>query len=432
MNITSKKNIITSSKILIKNVKILDIARQKEFAGEILIEDGKVCEINQAPKKTKVTGEISIIDGQGGYLSPAFIDVGVNVDSASDTALDELNQKAVCAGIGTVVLNSHKHCPLDKPEVIRSIEKYRNRSEGAQILALASFCQDYKGQKMSEVGTLLESGAIAITADPLPENLRLTLQFLRYASSFSSSFAKKGEFKFWANPFDHNFNGAVAEGKYSSKYGLLPIPTLAESSSIAKLIEIIEYQNSQNGQKWQFHLQKISSARSVQLVTNNNGLSASIPLTNLLFTEDEIIGFNSAFRANPPLRTTTDKKALRQAIINSLDNKSATAGKFNIISNHYNFYEEQLKVPFGEVSARGGRLGNMENLLNCVVQISAEEKIPLLKMLKSITTIPAKLIKKTILSEIELKNNANLCLFNLDKNQAKIKLTIADGKIFKF
>jgi len=122
--------------MLIKNCKIIYIDKIEE--GSILIKSGKIEEINP-----KSFGDEEIIDGNGCYLSPGFIDVHIHGAGGVDTmdgTYDSLNRisKIICEFGTTSFLPTTMTCSKDDiKRALRSIKEAKNRgTEGANVLGV--------------------------------------------------------------------------------------------------------------------------------------------------------------------------------------------------------------------------------------------------------------------------------------------------------
>jgi dihydroorotase len=97
-------------------------------------------------------------------------------------------------------------------------------------------------------------------------------------------------------------------------------------------------------------------------------VTCSVAVHNLVLTDDELQGFDSNFKTNPPLRTKEDLKALQ---------KGVKAGVIDIITSDHNPIDiEQKKVEFSV--AKDGVIGlesafsainfvlNLEDFIDCL------------------------------------------------------------------
>ncbi len=140
-------------------------------------------------------------------------------------------------------------------------------------------------------------------------------------------------------------DGNANEGINSTRLGLKGIPALAEHIQIARDLFLLEYTGGK------LHIPTISSAKSVTLIkeAKKKGLkiTCSVAAHHLILTDDELHGFDSNFKTNPPLRTKEDIKALQKGI---------KSGEIDVITSDHNPIDiEHKKVEFSE--AKDGLIG---------------------------------------------------------------------------
>ena len=120
------------------------------------------------------------------------------------------------------------------------------------------------------------------------------------------------------------------------------------------------------------HIPTISSAKSVDLIKDakKKGLqiTCSVAAHHLVLTDDELHGFDSNFKTNPPLRTKEDIKAMQ---------KGVKTGVIDVITSDHNPIDiEHKKVEFSE--AEDGVIGlesafgainsvlNLDDFIDCL------------------------------------------------------------------
>jgi dihydroorotase len=106
--------------------------------------------------------------------------------------------------------------------------------------------------------------------------------------------------------------GMVNEGVASTRTGLKADPAIAELIQLERNLRLLEYTGGS------IHLTAISSKEGVELIRQAKkkglNLSADVNLMNLLFTEDEMLNFDSNYKVMPVLRTESDRLALWEGL----------------------------------------------------------------------------------------------------------------------
>jgi dihydroorotase len=164
----------------------------------------------------------------------------------------------------------------------------------------------------------------------------------------------------------------------SVRLGLPGIPETAETISVSRVLLLIE----QTATK--IHFCRISSARSLSMIAQakQQGLpvTADVDISHLYLTEIDLSGFNSLCYVRPPLRTTGDRDALRQAL--------ATGIIDAICSDHQPHDEDAKAAPFG-LTEPG--VSTLDVLLSLSLRLVQDKVLDLQSALAALTIKPAKI-----------------------------------------
>jgi dihydroorotase len=128
-------------------------------------------------------------------------------------------------------------------------------------------------------------------------------------------------------------HGQMNEGIISTQIGLPGKPALAEEIMIARDIELARYTKSK------IHITGISLATSVEAIKRAKkdgvNVSCSVSLHHLIFTENDLVGYNTHLKVNPPLRSENDRKALLKGIKD---------GTIDCITTHHTAQHKDAKI----------------------------------------------------------------------------------------
>ncbi|MBK9191006.1 MAG: amidohydrolase family protein [Crocinitomicaceae bacterium] len=179
--------------------------------------------------------------------------------------------------------------------------------------------------------------------------------------------------------------------------GLKSIPALAEYTVVQRDLSILEYTESR------LHFTGISTKESVEMIrqAKKKGLNvtADCYMYNLIFTEEEVLGFDSNFKFLPPLRSGEDQNALIAGLID---------GTIDFVCSDHNPEDiENKEVEFDH--AAFGAIGTqiLFAALNKIKALSLDQKINL------ISSQPRNVLGVEE-AKIEVGKTANLTLFDPD------------------
>ena len=112
------------------------------------------------------------------------------------------------------------------------------------------------------------------------------------------------------------------EGFVSTRLGLKGYPAVAEDVMVARELLLAEETGAR------IHIQHLSSKRSLELVRNakKRGVKVTAEVTphHLILTDEDVAGYQTATKVNPPLRTKEDREALRQGLLDGTIDLIAT------------------------------------------------------------------------------------------------------------
>jgi dihydroorotase len=315
----------------------------------------------------------SVSFGEPGFEERETIKNGLNVAAKS--------------GFTTVAVNANSNPVIDNKSAVEFLI-HKSHGFATNLYPIAALTQKSKGVDMAELYDMQQSGAIAFSDYKKPiENDNLMKVALLYAQNFDGlvfSFPKNNSIA---------GEGIANEGINSTKLGLKGNPALAEHIQIARDLYLLEYTGGK------LHIPTISSEKSVDLIkeAKKKGLqvTCSVSVHHLTLTDDELHGFDSNFKTNPPLRTVADTKALQKGI---------KSGVIDIITSDHNPIDiEHKKVEFSE--AKDGTIG-LESAFGAINSV-----LDLEDFIENITTKP-KAIFGIENHSIQENNKAEITLFN--------------------
>ncbi|MFT6748783.1 MAG: dihydroorotase [Flavobacterium sp.] len=376
---------------LIKSATIVDSSSQyHHHQKDILIANGIITEISDAiPNKE----EYQLIEFENLHVSCGWFDTSVSFGEPGYEERENIKNGLLVAaksGFTAVAVNANTNPVIDNKS---GVEFLINKANGAatKLYPIAALTQESKGENMAELFDMQQSGAIAFGDYKKPiTNDNLMKISLLYAQNFNGlvlSFPKNNAIA---------GEGIANEGVNSTKLGLKGNPGLAEHIQIARDLFLLEYTGGK------LHIPTISTSKSVGLIkeAKNKGLqvTCSVAVHHLVLTDDELQGFDSRFKTNPPLRTAADIKALL---------KGVKTGIIDVITSDHNPIDiEHKKVEFSQ--AKDGTIG-LESAFGAINSV-----LNLDDFIAAITSKPRAIFELESLT-IATGNLANLTLFNPEK-----------------
>lgn len=286
--------------ITIKNVKRIN----SDQLESVTVSDGKI-------KGWNLPEEGTVLDGRGGTISPALIELHAHLREPGQTEKEDLASglaAAAAGGYGTVVCMPNTSPVIDDPAIVRSLMA---RAEGlglARLKPAAALTKGQKGEALAELTYLRDAGAVMFTDDGRTnENARVLRLGLEYAHSLGMVVSVHAE------DATLRADGVMNEGPVSEELGLPGNPAAAEAARVARDLEIV----AQTGAR--LHVQHLSTARALDLVreAKKRGLPVTCEVCphHLDLTDEQLRGFDAMYKVAPPLRTQADAEYLLKGLL---------------------------------------------------------------------------------------------------------------------
>lgn len=388
--------------ILLKGGTIFDGLKILDEKQDILVNEGRISKI--APS-IDVEGAEEI-DVAGKMVCPGFIDIHVHFrDPGFEWREDILSgsKAAAAGGYSTVVAMPNTEPPVDNAPMIEYVNSRSCRAEGARVLPSGCVSSGRKGDRIAELGKMVDSGAVFFTDDGAPlSNSGLMRTALLYTRDLGVRIMEHPE-----DPY-LTANGQVNEGLASSMSGLKGMPASAEYIDIARGIAL----SSETGS--QIHFTHVSTRMAMDAITaaKKKGLPVTCDVTahHLSLDENHILvsKFDSVYKVNPPLRSKEDVKAMWEAIADGTVDA--------IITDHAPWHVDEKDVPFQE-SPFG--IASIECSVAVVLDtwMKLGKPVTLEQLLSLFTSSPAQLLPdpwKNDLGRLEEGAMADITVLDMD------------------
>ncbi|MHB8842846.1 MAG: dihydroorotase, partial [Candidatus Aquicultor sp.] len=156
-------------------------------------------------------------------------------------------------------------------------------------------------------GELIKAGVVGFSDDgKCVMNSQLMRRALEYTKMWDKPVISHAEDELLAR------NGQIHEGYWSTALGLKGIPPAAEEVIVARDIILAELTGGK------LHIAHLSTAGSLDLVkrAKERGVNVTCEVTphHLILTDENLQGYDTNFKVNPPLRTAADIEALRKGL----------------------------------------------------------------------------------------------------------------------
>ncbi len=308
----------------------------------------------------------------------------LNVKNSESVA--RLAAAAKNAGVGYALM-----IPAIKPIYDKLHLAYNLKRANEENFNLFVAIEGIHDNKLSDISILKQKGASAIYISS-DEDMNLIKRIFEYASFL--------DIPVFINANNKSLsNGVMNDCENAYKMGLNGIANYAESTEVAKILELSRHFDAK------IVFQSITTKESIEILKNREkNVFVDVCIDNLYFCDEDITDFNTLFKTFPPLRSKEDKNALL---------KACEEGIVDFISSNH-IAATNKDVAFEEAEAGISKL-------DIFTQLAYSLPLPHQTITKLISTNPAKLfnIKINEFIEIEFKE----CKIDSSLFQSKAKIT---------
>ncbi len=305
-------------RILIKNGQVVDPANERDGIYDVLLEQGQVAAISE---NISVDGA-EIIDAEGCIVAPGFVDLHCHLREPGQEYKEDVasgTRAAIRGGFTSLVAMPNTEPAIDSEAAVRSMAEIISEKAAARVYPAGAITRGQKGRDLTEMGGMMQAGAVAFTDDGLPVTSSRVMQLaLQYSDMLGVPISVHEE-----DP-DLAGDGVVNRGRISTLLGLPAIPTAAESAMVARDLELCREFGGH------LHIAHVSTRNSIDLIrkAKDEGLKVTCEVTphHLTLTEDLVreSNYDTNTKVNPPLRTSTDVEALVNALSEGIVDVIAT------------------------------------------------------------------------------------------------------------
>ena len=357
---------------LFRNARLIDPEAGTETPGALLVDNGTIL---AAGAEVDATDVREVIDCGGACLAPGLVDIGVKVCEPGERHKESFGTASAAAaagGVTTMVTRPDTLPCIDTPETLEFVARRAREAAAVRVLPMAALTKGREGREMTEIGFLLDAGAVAFTdCDRVVADSMVFGRALTYARSLGALVI--------AHVQDPSLSaGASAtSGKFASLRGIPAVSPMAERMALDRDMALIEMTGAR------YHADQITAARALPALerAKGNGLdvTAGVSIHHLTLNEFDVANYRTFFKVKPPLRSEDDRRAVVDAV---------AGGLIDIISSmHTPQDEESKRLPFEE--AASGAVG-LETLLPAALRLVHAGDLDLPTLIRAMTLNPAK------------------------------------------
>ena len=316
------------------HAQIIDPEAGTVSPGSVTLANGVIAAINgPKPKGAKE------IDCGGHHLGPGIVDIGVKIGEPGERHKESFRSAGLAAaagGVTTIIARPDTLPAIDTPETLEFVTRRAAEASLVRIRHMAALTKGRDGREMTEIGFLLDAGAIAFTdAFHVATDTKALSRALTYARSLGALVI--------GHPQEPGLSkgAATTSGKFASLRGLPAVSPIAERMGLDRDLALAEMTGVR------YHADQITTARSLPSLERAKAqgldITAGTSIHHLTLNEIDVGDYRTFFKFTPPLRSEEDRLAMVEAV---------STGLIDVISSmHTPADEESKRLPFEEAAA---------------------------------------------------------------------------------
>jgi dihydroorotase len=387
-----------SKKTAYINARLFDAESGLDSTGSLLTIGDKIADFGERLFSDGVPEGIQVVDCGGNMLSPGLLDIQVHFREPGQEYKETIatgSKSAAAGGVTTVACMPNTKPVIDDISVVAFIHKRARETAYVNVRTYAAISKHMKGEEITEMGLLVDAGAVGFTDDGLPVmNAGVMRKALAYSRELGVPIAQHAE------DLNLSCGGCMNEGKISAQLGVAGIPNAAEAVMVERDIILAELTGGQ------YHVLHISTAEAIDAVRRAKArglrVTAEAAPHHFTLTDEAVLEYRTFSKMNPPLRAEKD----RMAVIEGLKDGTIDA----IATDHAPHDQESKRVPLS--SAAFGIVG-LETMLPLSLSLYHKGIMPLRDVMAAMTYKPADIIHVDS-GRLRKGARADLTLIDLD------------------
>jgi dihydroorotase len=407
--------------LLVKNGRVVDPASGLDGVADVWIEEGAV---RSVAENIAVSEASAVFDATGLVVAPGFIDMHVHLREPGFEHAEtiETGSRAAAAGGFTTICPMPNTAPVNDNATVTSYIVGKARQHAiVNVLPIGAITKGSQGEQLSEIGSMREAGAVAISDDGRPVmNARVMRRAMEFAHSFGMPVVNHCE------DLHLSAGGDMHEGMESVRLGLRGIPGCSEDVMVARDILLAEVTGAR------YHVAHISSRHAVEMVAfaKARGLAVTAEATphHLALADSDMPPYDSNYKMKPPLRSTCDVSAVLEGVVSGAIDAIATDHAPHPGSEKMQEFEN---CPFGVIGLETALGVTLEKLFH-------SGKIGLPRLVELFTVGPAHVlgIKRGTLApgapgDVTIFSLDNEWTYDVNKSFSKSRNSPFHGKSFR-
>ena len=383
--------------LLIKNGHVIDPEIKLDMVRDVLIQDDRIVRVDE--NISDVADEV--IDANGMYVMPGFIDLHVHLRDPGLTYKETLATGGAAAargGVTTICAMPNTKPVIDTRELVEEVHERAKKESPVHVIQIGAITKEQKGEELADIKGMGEAGCHAISEDG-----KSVMNASLYRKAMK--IAKENGISIFAHCEDITMveGGVMNADAKAEKLGLKGITNAVEDVIVARDILLAK----ETGVR--LHLCHCSTKDSVEMIrlAKEEGLPVTGEVCPHHFTlcTDDIKENDGNYKMNPPLRSRKDVEALKAGLASDIMDVIST--------DHAPHSEEEKNQPMEK--APFGIVGLETSAALTYTELVKPGIISMMQMAEKMSYNPAQILGLTEKGSVSEGKIADLVIFDAEK-----------------
>ncbi len=383
--------------LLIKNGHVIDPEIKLDMVRDVLIQDDRIVRVDE--NISDAADEV--IDANGMYVMPGFIDLHVHLRDPGLTYKETLATGGAAAargGVTTICAMPNTKPVIDTRELVEEVHERAKKESPVHVIQIGAITKEQKGEELADIKGMGEAGCHAISEDG-----KSVMNASLYRKAMK--IAKENGISIFAHCEDITMveGGVMNADAKAEKLGLKGITNAVEDVIVARDILLAK----ETGVR--LHLCHCSTKDSVEMIrlAKEEGLPVTGEVCPHHFTlcTDDIKENDGYYKMNPPLRSRKDVEALKAGLASDIMDVIST--------DHAPHSEEEKNQPMEK--APFGIVGLETSAALTYTELVKPGIISMMQMAEKMSYNPAQILGLTEKGSVSEGKIADLVIFDAEK-----------------
>jgi dihydroorotase len=293
--------------LLVRGARLLDSRAGLGRKADLLVRRGRIAEVGDGLEPPEGA---ELVEAEGLHAFPAFVDPHVHLRTPGredEEDIDSGTRAAAAGGFCAILAQPNTEPAVDSAPVLRSLRERARAEARIPTGFLAAITVGRRGEQLTEMAELAGVGAVGFTDDGWTvASAGVMRQALQYQRLAGRPLALHEE--------DPSLSGlgVMHEGPMSALLGLTGIPSVSESTMVARDCALAAYEDGS------IHVQHVSARETVEAIERAKAAGTRVTCEatphHLLLTDEVVRSLDTNTKMNPPLRAEADRQALIEGL----------------------------------------------------------------------------------------------------------------------